>query len=112
MWPACAADILNALQGQNGAPRMLYAAIFLAQRCTAQQRQGWAQQRRQQQAPKPQLPKPPRRIPASLKPLLAALRCMLGACSTHKSGILTRERCKIGGRAFTALALSSQLAGA
>lgn len=75
------ADLLNALGGQKGAPRMLYAAVFLAQSCAPQQRQNWPQQRRQQRAPKPQLPQPPRRIPASLKPLLAALKQLLGACS-------------------------------
>jgi hypothetical protein len=80
------ADILNALQGQRGAPRSLYAAIFGPRGEGVPHRRGGARQRQQQQQPPrahAPLPKAPRRIPARLQPLLLALRAMLGACSMH-----------------------------
>lgn len=75
------ADLLNALRGKKGAARSLYAAIFLGHTAKPQERRGsnfvnWTSRPQHRQR---LLPKPPRRIPARLKPLLAALQSLLGA---------------------------------
>ncbi|BDA46320.1 probable telomerase reverse transcriptase [Coccomyxa sp. Obi] len=89
--------LLNALRGKKGAARSLYAAIFLGHTAKLQDRQ---RSNFEARGPRPrqqrrQLSEAPRRIPARLKPLLAAMQTLLDRSHKCPYSLLLDTHCPL-----------------